>query len=471
MKFITEDFMLQNEYAKTLFHKYAKNEPIFDFHCHLEAKDIYENRKFDSITQVWLGGDHYKWRVMRASGVSEEKITGTASDYEKFNEWAKVVPTLIGNPLYHWTHLELKNFFGIDETLDENNAKEIYYKCNVLLKEDDFRPRQLIEKSKVKAICTTNDPIDNLKYHELLDEDKDFKTVVKPAFRPDKILNIEEDNFLDYIKSLERISGFNIKSFEDIKKAIKNRIDYFEIHGAKASDHALKYFPYVEIDEQGIEKIVEKKLNGEKISKEEEDAYKSKLLIYLAKEYKDRDWTMEIHVGAVRDNSKKLFEKLGPDVGNDGVNDSNNAENLSKLLSDFEENDGLPRILLFTLNPKDYYPLSTIGGCFNRENNDGLMNIQIGTSWWFLDHKNGMIEQMEILAQTSVFSKFVGMLTDSRSFLSYPRHEYFRRIMCNFIGEMVEKGEYPWDEERLGKIVKDISFNNAKDFIKMDMDK
>lgn len=471
MKFMTDDFMLHNEYAKTLFHKYAKAEPIFDFHCHLEAKEIYENKNFDSITSVWLGGDHYKWRVMRASGISEEKITGKSSDYEKFEQWAKVVPTLIGNPLYHWTHLELKSFFGIEETLDEKSAKEIYEKCNELLKQEDFRPRQLIEKSNVAAICTTNDPIDDLKYHELLEKEKDFKTVVKPAFRPDKALNIEQESYLDYIKKLEEASGIEIRSYKDIEKAIKQRLDYFEEHGAKASDHALRYFPYEKASEEEIEEIVSKRLNGEKISLKEEEVYKAKLLTFLAKEYKQRDWVMEIHVGSVRDNSKVLYDRLGPDVGNDGVNDENSAENLSKLLSDFEENEGLPRMLLFTLNPKDYYPLSTIGGCFNRENEEGLMNVQIGTSWWYLDHKNGMREQMEMLAQTTVFSKFVGMLTDSRSFLSYPRHEYFRRIMCNLIGEIVENGEYPWDEERLGQMVKDISFKNAKDFIKVDMNK
>lgn len=469
MKFITDDFMLHNEYAKILFNKYAKDEPIFDFHCHLEAKEIYENKKFDNITQVWLGGDHYKWRVMRASGISEDLITGSASDEAKFMARAKVVPNLIGNPLYHWTHMELKNFFGIDYCLDESTAKEIYDKCNEMLKKDEFRPRQLIERSNVAAICTTNDPIDDLLYHELLEADESFSVVVKPAFRPDKALNIEKESFLEYIEKLSSISGVDIKDFDSLKNALLTRMDYFEDHGCKASDHAIRYFPYKKVSDREIDKILEKKFDGRDISLIEEEAYKTSLLEFLAKEYKDRDWAMEIHISSIRDNSKKMYDKLGPDVGNDAVGDENFADNMANLFSDFEENDGLPRILLFTLNPKDYYPLTTIGGSFNRENNDGIMNIQIGTSRWFLDHKNGMREQMQMLAQTSVFAKFVGMLTDSRSFLSYPRHEYFRRILCNFIGEMVENEEYPWDEERLGEMVKNISFKNAKDYIKIDI--
>lgn len=468
MKFITEDFMLHNEYAKTLFHKYAKDQPIFDFHCHLEAKEIYENKNFESITQVWLGGDHYKWRVMRAMGIKEDLITGSESNEDKFMAWAKTVPNLIGNPLYHWTHLELNNFFGIEKCLNEKSAKEIYDKCNEMLKKDDFKPRSLIERSNVKAICTTNDPIDDLKYHELLEKEEDFKVLVKPAFRPDAALNIEKEGFKDYIEKLSQASGIEIKDVESLEEALIKRINYFADHGCKASDHALKYVPYKNIENEKLNKILAKKLSGEEVNLEEEEAYKTKILTFLAREYQKRDWVMEIHIASIRDNSKIMFNKLGPDVGNDGVHDESYAANFANLLSDFEEGDGLPRILLFTLNPKDFYPLSTIGGCFNRENEEGLMNIQIGTAWWFLDHKNGMVDQMEMLAQTSVFSKFVGMLTDSRSFLSYPRHEYFRRIMCNFVGDLVEKGEYPWDEEFLGQMVENISYQNAVDFIKID---
>lgn len=467
MSLINEDFILQNEYAKTLFHKYAKDMPIFDFHCHLEAKEIYENKNFDSITQVWLGGDHYKWRVMRACGISEEYITGDKSDKEKFDKWAYVVPKLLGNPLYHWTALELNNFFGIKEELNPETADEIYEKTNELLQTDKFKPRSLIERSNVKAVCTTNDPVDDLKYHKLLKEE-DFKVIIKPAFRPDKALNIEKEDFKDYIKELQDASDTEIKSFKDIKTASEKRINYFEENGCSASDHALKYFPYIKKGEEEIDGIVRKAINGEEITKIEEEAYKTALLTFLAKEYKKRDWAMEIHVAAIRDNSKALFKKLGPDVGNDAVNDELRAENLANLMSDFESCDGLPKMLLFSLNENDYYPLATIGGSFNRENETGLSNIQIGTSWWFADHLDGMQKQMTMFAQTGVFANFVGMLTDSRSFLSYPRHEYFRRILCNFIGEKVAKGQYPWKEEYLGQMVKDISFNNAEKYIRID---
>lgn len=468
MKFMTDDFCLHNDYAKTLYHDYASKMPIFDFHCHLEAKEIYENKNIPNITEARLGGDHYKWRVMRDCGVSEDLITGDGDDYEKFLAYAKVVAQMIGNPLYHWTHLELKNFFGIDESLDENSAKEIYDKCNELLKKDEYRPRGLIEMSNVAAICTTNDPADDLTYHELLEADKSFKTTVRPAFRPDKALYIEKEDFGAYLEKLSKASDSKIDSYESLKAALLNRMDYFAAHGCMASDQALAYVPYRPASDEKVDEILRKALKGEGVSLEEEEIYKTSLLKFLAKEYKDRDRVMEIHIGVIRNTSKKIFDKLGPDVGADAVNDHGYAENLANLFSDFEEADGLPRILLFTLNPKDFYPLATVSGSFNRENEDHLMNLQIGTSRWYLDHKEGMIDQMKIFSQTGVFSKFVGMLTDSRSFLSYPRHEYFRRILCNFLGEFVERGEYPWDEERLGQMVQDISYNNARKFIKIE---
>lgn len=468
MKFMTEDFMLHNDFGKKLYHNYAAKMPIFDFHCHLEAKEIYENKNIPSITEAWLGGDHYKWRVMRACGVEEKYITGDADDFEKFEKYAEIMPYLIGNPIYHWTHLELKNFFGIEECLNKENAREIYDKCNELLAKDEFRPRGLIEMSNVAAVCTTNDPIDDLKYHELLAKD-DFKVKVLPAFRPDNALYIEKDSFKSYIGDLSKASGVEITNFTDIKKALKARMDFFNDHGAKASDQAFKYIPHRRCDEDCLNKVVQKKLNGEEISLEEEEAYKTELVIFLAKEYKKLDWAMEIHVGVIRNNSKLMFEKLGADVGGDSQNDLNFAENLADLLSDFEENEGLPRTVIFPLNPKDQFPISTVGGSFNRANPDGMQNIQLGTAWWHLDHKDGMIEQMKVFSSVGVLSKFIGMLTDSRSFLSYPRHEYFRRILCNFIGELVENGEYPADEEFLGKVVEDICYNNARKYIKIDL--
>lgn len=465
-KFMTEDFMLHNEYAKMLFNKYAKDVPIFDFHCHLEAKEIYENKNIQSITQAWLGGDHYKWRVMRACGIEEKYITGDADDYEKFEKYAEIMPYLIGNPIYHWTHLELKNYFGIDYCLDKSTAKEIYNKCNELLKKDEYRPRGLIKMSNVIGVCTTNDPIDTLEYHKKL-EKEDLGFVVKPAFRPDNVIYIEKDTFTSYLKKLSNISEQEIKDFTSLKKALSKRIKFFNENGCKASDQAFEYIPYKRSNEEEINKIVRKKISGEEISKKEEEKFKTEIFIFLASEYKKYDWAMEIHVGVIRNNSKKLFEALGADVGGDAQSDLPFAKNLANILSDMEEESGLPRIVIFPLNPKDQYPVMTIAGSFNRANEDNISTVQLGTAWWHLDHKEGMIEQLKIFSQVGVLSKFIGMLTDSRSFLSYPRHEYFRRILCNFIGELVEKEEYPADEEFLGKIVEDICLNNSKKFIKV----
>ena len=468
-KFLDENFMINNEFGQMLYHKYAAKMPIFDFHCHLEAKEIYENKNIPSITEAWLGGDHYKWRVMRACGVEEKYITGDASDFEKFEKYAEVIPNLIGNPIYHWTHLELKNFFGIDYPLNKENAKEVFDKCNELLAKDEFRPRGLIEMSNVAAVCTTNDPAEDLSYHKLLAEDESFKVKVLPAYRPDNALYIEKDGFADYIKKLSGSVGFEIKNYSDIKKALVKRMEYFKELGCMASDQAFAFIPYKRASEEELNGIVQKKLSGKEVCSECEEKYKTELTIFLAKEYKKLDWAMEIHVGVIRNNSKVLFEKLGADVGGDSQNDLSYAENLANLLSDFEENDGLPRTVIFPLNPKDQFPISTIGGSFNRANPDNMQNIQLGTAWWHLDHKEGMIEQLKVFSSVGVLAKFIGMLTDSRSFLSYPRHEYFRRILCNFIGELVENGEYPADEEFLGKVVEDICYNNARKYIKIDL--
>ena len=468
-KFVTEDFMLQNEYGKILYHKYAKDMPIFDFHCHLEAKEIYENKNISSITKAWLGGDHYKWRVMRACGVDEKYITGDASDYEKFEKYAEIMPYIIGNPIYHWTHLELKNYFGIDYCLDKSTSKEIYDKCNELLAKEDYRPRGLIKMSNVAAVCTTNDPTDSLEYHKLLEKEENLGFKVRPAFRPDNALYIEKDGFKAYMEKLSQTSGVEIKDFASLKKALEKRIEFFHDMGCRASDQAFQYIPYNRCDEKELDEILALKLKGEKISLDQEEKFKSELFIFLAEEYKKKDWAMEIHVGVIRNNSKMLFDKLGADVGGDATSDLHFAENLANILSDIEEKCSLPRTLIFPLNPKDYYPVTTIAGSFNRGNDDGISTVQLGTSWWHLDHKDGMIYQMKIFSLIGAFSKFAGMLTDSRSFLSYPRHEYFRRILCNFLGEFVENGEYPWDEEFLGQMVKDICFNNAKKFIKIDI--
>ena len=466
-RFMTEDFMLHNEYAKTLYHDYAKDLPIFDFHCHLEAKEIYENEKIPSITEAWLGGDHYKWRVMRACGVEEKYITGDAGDYEKFEKYAEIMPYLLGNPIYHWTHLGLKNYFGIDYCLDKSTAKEIYDKCNEILQKDEYRPQGLIEMSNVAAVCTTNDPTDTLEYHKKL-EREDLNFTVRPAFRPDSAIYIEKDSFNSYLNNLSDVSGVKIKDYDSLKEALKQRIEYFHENGCRASDQAFEYIPFKRADEVELNEIVRRKISGVDVSKEEEEKFKTEIFIFLAGEYKKRDWAMEIHVGVIRNNSEIMFKKLGADVGGDAQADLPFAKNLADILSEIEKNQGVPRTIIFPLNPKDNYPVMTIAGSFNRANEENISTVQLGTAWWHLDHKEGMIEQMKIFSQVGVFSKFVGMLTDSRSFLSYPRHEYFRRILCNFIGEFVENGEYPWDEKFLGQVVEDICINNAKKFIKID---
>ena len=466
MSIIKEDFMLHNEYGRKLYNEFAKDMPIYDFHCHLEAKEIWENKKFKNITDIWLGGDHYKWRAMRACGVPEEKITGNASDYEKFSEWSKVVPQLIGNPLYHWTHLELKRFFNIDLELNEENCEEIWGKCNEKLDQDNFRARSLIERSNVYAVCTTNDPIEDLDYHKKIRNEGVFKTKVLPAMRPDKALNIEAEDFSEYIFKLSEISGVKINNLNGLKEALAKRILYFNENGCVACDHAFNYIPFNKGSEEEINIILRKSLNGEIITKEEEDKYKTELMIFLAKEYKKYNWVMELHIGALRNNNSRMFKKLGPDTGYDSINDYKYAKELGLLLSEIDLTDELPKTILFTLNPKDNMVLSTLAGCFQGEEY-GISKIQFGTAWWFLDHKEGMERQIKDLASSGVLSKFIGMLTDSRSFLSYPRHDYFRRILCNIIGEYVDLGEYPWNKEYLGKIIEDISFNNAKEYIKI----
>lgn len=465
-EFMDENFMLSSETAKKLYFDYAKDMPIFDFHCHLSPKEIWEDKQFSDITEVWLGGDHYKWRQMRTMGFDESMITGSrTSAKEKFMAWAKTVPYLIGNPLYHWTHLEMQRYFGIEECLNEQNAEKMWDQMNEMLGGDAFTARGLIESSNVYAVCTTDDPADSLEYHQNIKNEGKMKTKVVPAMRPDKALHLENREFPEYIKALAKTAEMEIQSFQALKDALAKRIRFFDEMGCGASDHALEYAPFSEASEQELENIFVKALNKEKLSVTEKDQYKTSLLIFLAKEYQKYDWAMEIHIGALRNNNQRLFEQLGADTGFDAVNDYNYAPSLAKLLSKMDEKDELPKTILFTLNPKDYYVLTTIMGCF--QGTEAASKIQSGSAWWFLDHKDGMKEQMKILASTGMLSKFVGMVTDSRSFLSYPRHEYFRRILCDFLGGMVERGEYPADYEMLGSIVKDICFNNAKEYIRL----
>lgn len=459
--FMDKDFLLYNETAKILFHDYACKCPIFDYHCHLNTQEISENKKFNNLTEIWLYGDHYKWRMMRANGVEEKFITGDASDYDKFMAWVKTLSNLIGNPLYHWSHLELQRYFDIYEVINEDNANTIWQKANEKL--ENMTVKDILKKFKVHTIGTTDDPIDNLEYHKLINEGKakigKIDTKVVPSFRPDKAINIDMPDFSDYIKKLEEVSKVNIKDIKSLVDALYNRIDYFKSLGSVSSDCSLSVIPFNLDDEKNIDGIFKKAMNKESLSIEEIEKYKTYILIKLIKKYRESNLVMQIHISAMRNNNEVMFKKLGADTGYDSVGDSNIIEKLSLLLKTANNDGGLPRIIFYSLNNKDYYPLSTLMGCFQEEGIKGKM--QLGSAWWFLDNKDGMEEQIKVLANTGSLALFVGMLTDSRSFLSYSRHEYFRRILCNIIGEWAEKGEVPNDIKYLGNIVENICFNNA----------
>ena len=457
-KFMDKDFLLSTETAKKLYAA-CENTPIFDWHCHLQPKEIYENKEPSDIAELWLGGDHYKWRGMRSCGISEEYITGEKSHYEKFKAWASAMPNLIGNPLYHWTHLELQRYFDIYEPLSPATCDDIWERANAKIKAGGFTPRELIEKSNVAFVCTTDDAADTLEYHKLLAEDKSFKCKVLPAFRPDKALGIELPGYNDWVAALENVIGRSVTSFTELKKALLERIEFFAEMGCRASDHAFTYVPYNRAGEEELNAIFARQLKGEALSKDEIDKYKTELMLFLAGEYNRLGWGMEIHIGAMRNNNGVMFKKLGPDTGYDSVADYEIAVSLSRLLDAMLCGAGLPKTVLFTLNPKDNYVLGTMLGNF--QSDEAESKIQFGSAWWFNDNYDGMRTQMQTLMNLGVISKFVGMITDSRSFLSYPRHEYFRRILCELLGDLVEEGKYPADIDFLSKVVQDISFNNA----------
>lgn len=457
--FMDADFLLNTETARTLYREGAENTPIFDWHCHLSPKEIYEDQQPEDLAALWLGGDHYKWRAMRSYGIEERYITGDASGYEKFRAYASMMPACIGNPLYHWSHLELRRYFGIEETLSEKTADEIWRRANEIIQAGGFTPRRLIEKSNVAALCTTDDPADTLEYHQLLQREQVFACRVLPAFRPDRALGIELPGFPAWLAAMEQTAGERIRTFAALCEALKKRIAFFHSLGCRASDHAFTRVPYAEATALQLEGIFEKGMAGEPLSQWETDAYRTALLHVLAREYARLGWGMELHIGPMRNNNTRMFQALGPDTGFDSCADDTAAHNLSRLLDSMDAEGGLPKTILFALNPKDNYVLSTMLGNF--QNSDAPGKLQFGSAWWFNDHIDGMREQMRTLANTGVLGRFVGMVTDSRSFLSYPRHEYFRRILCGMLGEMVEDGWYPADMEALVGIVRDISYENA----------
>ncbi|WP_238881992.1 glucuronate isomerase [Clostridium sp. YIM B02551] len=462
-KFMDENFLLSNTTAIDLYHNYAKKMPIIDYHCHVNPKEIYENKKFNNITEAWLFGDHYKWRAMRSNGIDEKYITGDGSDYEKFLAWSKTIPMAIGNPLYHWTHLELQRFFGINDVLDEDTAPLIWEKANALLSGEGFRVRDLITRSNVEFLCTTDDPIDTLEYHMKIKEDESFNVKVLPTFRPDKGMDINSDGFISWVKDLEKISEVTINCYDDFLQALESRIKFFHSVGCRISDHGFNNtVVYSEASKEEATDIFKKALDGRVISIEEEKKYKTYTFRFVAKHYYKLGWVMQLHIAALRNNNAKMAESLGVDTGFDSIDDKSIAYPLSRLLDSLERENSLPKTILYTLNPKDNYVLGSMIGNFQGDGIPG--KIQFGAAWWFNDNKDGMIEQMKALANLGLLGRFVGMLTDSRSFLSYTRHEYFRRIACNLIGEWVENGEVPDNIKLLKNIVQGICYNNAKEY-------
>ncbi len=463
--FMDKDFLLDNDTAKTLFHDYAEKTPVLDYHCHINPREIAEDRRFDNITQVWLGGDHYKWRFMRSCGVDEKYITGDASDKEKFLKWAECLGKAIGNPLYHWSHLELQRYFGYHGTLNKNTAEEVWDLCNAKLAEPSMSVRSIIRNSNVTLICTTDDPVDSLEWHKKIAEDPSFTVKVLPAWRPDKAMNIEKPDYLDYLEKLAAVTDVpEIATFEALKEALKKRMAFFASMGCNVSDHALEYVMYCPASEDDVEAIFLKRRNRIPLTKEEELKFKTAFMLFVGEQYHDLDWAMQLHYGCKRDNNTLMYEKLGPDTGYDCINNYAPSSQMADFLNALNQNDKLPRTVIYSLNPHDNQAIGTILGCF--QDSTAAAKIQQGSAWWFNDHKTGMIEQMTSLANLGNLSGFVGMLTDSRSFLSYTRHEYFRRILCNLLGTWVENGEFPADMDTLAEIVTDISYNNAKRYFK-----
>ena len=460
--FMGEDFLLQTKTAELLYNEYAKQMPIIDYHCHLSPQQIAEDIKFENLTQAWLYGDHYKWRAMRTSGVDESYCTGNKSDYEKFEKWAATVPYTMRNPLYHWTHLELKRYFGIEEILNANTAKLVYDNASAQIQTDAFSIKNLIRKMNVKVICTTDDPIDSLEYHKTLAE-SDFEVKIKPAFRPDKAMEVASPaNFVAYVKKLEAVTNLSVSSFEDYLFALQNRHDFFASMGCSVSDHGLEEIYVEDFTGQEIESIFAKVHGGKELNVLEQRKFKSCMLLHFAEWDWEKGWVQQYHLGALRNNNSRMLSKLGPDTGWDSIGDFSQAAALSKFLNKLDSEDKLAKTIIYNLNPADNELMASMIGNFN----DGSVagKIQFGSGWWFLDQKDGIIKQLNALSNMGLVSRFVGMLTDSRSFLSFPRHEYFRRILCNLFGDEIENGELPNDTKWVGQIIQDICYNNANDY-------
>ncbi len=468
-RFMDADFLLDTDVAKKLYHESAKDEPIIDYHCHLIPSEIAQNKKFDNLSEIWLGGDHYKWRAMRSVGIDEKLITGDSDPYDKFLAWAKTMPQLLGNPLYHWSHLELQRYFDIYEPFNEKSAPTIWQITKEKLQSDDLSVKGIFSSFHVAAVGTTDDPASSMETHiSIRDGNADIgliDTKVLPSFRPDKSILIENAEFPSYIETLSKSANIMINSVEDLLSALKSRLEVFVEAGCRATDHGLPMIPYEIMSPSEIENIFQKRMNGEAITKREAEAFGTKVLLFLAKEYARHNIVMQLHLNAIRNLNPPKFKTLGPDTGYDAAHDLPLAEKLSQFLGALESNSTLPKTILYSLNSKDYYSMGSIMGAFQGDGVKG--KIQLGSGWWFCDHKEGIYEQMKILANLGSLPRFIGMLTDSRSFLSYPRHEYFRRILANLLGSWVVNGEIPNDPVLLNTVMKDISFRNAKEYFNL----
>jgi len=460
-KFINDNFLLENKFAEELYHNYSKNQPIIDYHNHLSPQFIAEDKIFDNVTQVWINGDHYKWRAMRTLGINEQFITGAASDKDKFLNWGKTVPYTMRNPLYHWTHLELARYFDIYDLLNEKSAEKIYEEASTKINSPEYSTRNLLTKVNAELVCTTEDPIDSLEFHKQLSKNP-FSTKVSTAFRPDKAILINNDGYNAYLDSLGSVAGISINTFSDLCDALRNRIDYFDKNGCKLCDHGLDQVYFESFTENEINGIFKKKRENTVITNEEALKFQSAILLFLFETYHEFGWVQQLHLGALRNNNARMHRVLGPDTGWDSIGDFPQAQKLSAFLNALDSKDKLAKTIIYNLNPADNEVMATMIGNFN----DGSVKgkVQFGSGWWFLDQKDGMTKQLNALSNMGLISCFVGMLTDSRSFLSFPRHEYFRRILCNLLGDEIKRGELPNDIEWIGKMVSDISYNNAKEY-------
>ena len=466
--FLDDDFLLTTPTARRLY-QVARSMPILDYHCHLDPKEIAQDRRFENITQVWLGGDHYKWRLMRANGVDEAYITGDAPDREKFQKWAETLELAIGNPLYHWSHLELRRYFGYEGVLNGDTAQEVWELCNQKLQEPGMSARNLIANSGVTLVCTTDDPADSLEWHQQLAQDSSFPVKVLPAWRPDAAMGLERPEYLDYLQRLGQAAGVEIRTYADLKEALLSRMDFFDKMGCRASDHALTVAVCQPASEEELERVFQKRLEGEPLTQEELAAFQTGFLRFVAGEYKRLGWVMQLHYGCRRNNNTRMFHKLGRDTGYDAVLQGTPSLEVAAFLDLLASQDALPRMVLYSLNPNDDEGLNSVIGCF--QDGTPLGRIQQGSAWWFNDHKAGMVKQLTAFANGGLLGNFIGMLTDSRSFLSYPRHEYFRRILCELLGAWVENGEYPADWKALEKMVRGVCYNNAVEFFGFPLEK